>query len=804
MRKTDVFIGLDLGTSQLKGVAADKEGNILIAKKCISPVIKKGGGKFEIDSKKYYFEICKLIKALAVEVQENKYKIRALSMASASGNTLLIGKNGEPLWNAISWQDKRMIGRLKGCFKELDTKLVQEILGWPFLEMFPLAHITWFKEFKKTIFKKTALIGMTSEYAAFRLTGKWGMDPSSATPFYLVDQKKAQYYKPYLDQLNIKRKMLPAIMKANSILGCLTKNASKETGLKREVIVIPGTFDHPACARGAGVLCPGQILLSCGTSWVGFFPVKDRKKILKLKMLADPFLRKKNTWAGMFSIPELGTVIDEAVKEIAGKGRYKLFDVLAGTYNGRLKRITKPSSWSTTFKKMRREEAAFHVMRWLCILMKKKIKELKKIGIKANKVYMAGGPSRSGIWPKIMAETLGVEIRCLNKEYTGAAGAALTASIGAGVFKDEFEAWEKRRENVTVFKPESGIRKKLFNIKEIDKDVYSKELAEFLPEKILDIHSHIWLKKFKIKTESEDRGAEWPKLVAEENSMEDLQATYSLLFPGKKVIPVVFGMPEKYLSLEKTNNYASIAAKKENFPSLLVSTPEWRGKELENRVKTGGFIGLKPYLNFAPGYIKSKDIEIFDFLPKEQLEVASRFGLVIILHIPRPGRLKDPVNIKQLLEIEKRYPEIKLVVAHLGRTYCEEDLGDACKLLVKTKNMMFDFSANTNSEIMEKFLRTFGPGRLVFGSDFPITRMRMKRINENGKYVNLVPPGLYGDVSRDPSMREASAKTIEKMTLFIYEELLAFKKAAQKMKITSKEVEDVFYNNAVKLLGRSL
>jgi hypothetical protein len=114
--------------------------------------------------------------------------------------------------------------------------------------------------------------------------------------------------------------------------------------------------------------------------------------------------------------------------------------------------------------------------------------------------------------------------------------------------------------------------------------------------------------------------------------------------------------------------------------------------------------------------------------------------------------------------------------------------------------MFFDFSANTNPYVIEQALRAFGPQRLVFGSDLPILRMRMRRICENGVYVNLVPPGLYGDVSGDPHMREVSQEEGQALSFFLYEELFAFRCAAEAMGLAAGEIEDVVYNNAVRLI----
>ncbi len=232
----------------------------------------------------------------------------------------------------------------------------------------------------------------------------------------------------------------------------------------------------------------------------------------------------------------------------------------------------------------------------------------------------------------------------------------------------------------------------------------------------------------------------------------------------------------------------------------MVTNPEWTAAELEQRVLSGGFLGLKPYLNWAPLHIPSQEIQIYDFLPPAHLEVADRHGWIVILHIPRPARLKDPLNLQQMLEIEQRYPNIQLVIAHIGRAYCPEDIGDAFEVLQASRSMLFDFSANTSAVVIEGALRAFGARRVLFGSDLPIVRMRMRRICENGSYINLVPPGLYGDISDDPHMRNVSPAEGEQLSFFLYEMLLAFRRAAEAVGLSPADVADVLCNNGARLI----
>lgn len=341
----------------------------------------------------------------------------------------------------------------------------------------------------------------------------------------------------------------------------------------------------------------------------------------------------------------------------------------------------------------------------------------------------------------------------------------------------------------------------LLEVKDVDRRFYQDHLADFLPARLMDIHTHIWLKSFRMEMPAEARGQTWPRRVAEENSIEDLLETYRLLLPQQQVTPLVFGWPERDVNLEQTNAYASESAHHFSLPCLLVANPEWTAEEVTLRVQSGGFLGLKPYLNWAPLHIPIGEIQIYDFLPHAHLEAADRNGWVVILHIPRPARLKDPLNLRQMLEIEQRYPNIKLVIAHIGRAYCTEDIGDAFQVLSASRRMFFDFSANTNTEVIAEALRTFSPQRVLFGSDLPIVRMRMRRICENGIYVNLVPPGLYGDVSGDPHMREVSSLEGEKLSFFLYESLYAFRQAVETCGLSATDVKDVLFNNGARLVG---
>jgi predicted TIM-barrel fold metal-dependent hydrolase len=338
---------------------------------------------------------------------------------------------------------------------------------------------------------------------------------------------------------------------------------------------------------------------------------------------------------------------------------------------------------------------------------------------------------------------------------------------------------------------------KLFPVKVVDRAYYEERLRDFLPDKIFDVHTHVYLPD--ISSENSGRTVTWPSLVANANPIEDLDETARLMFPGKSYVPLMFAMPSEGMDLMKANDYVSACTASKGYPALMLTQPGMTGEEVESGILNGGFQGIKVYLSFTPNYIPTKEIRIFDFLPQEHLEVCDRHGLAVMLHIPRSKRLRDPLNIAQLLEIERKYKNLHLIVAHVGRAYTKQDVGDAFEMLRDTKNMVFDFSANTNAWVFEKLINEVGSSRILFGSDLPITRMRMRRIERDGIYVNLIPRGLYGDVNDDPNMDELDPPESDNLSFFLYEEIEAMRQAAMKAGLGRSDIERMFWSNAASI-----
>lgn len=438
--QSDTFLmGLDLGTSAIKGIVIDIHGNEIASTEKQISYTHPQNGWVNADPQQYYQDVCLLIRELVA----NSGNISALAMAAASGNTLLTDKDGHPLTSIINWMDERATQDLPDIIKNIPPAEVHQIVGWPCIDQFPLAHLAWLRENETSLFKEAEHYCMNTDWLLFKLTGKWVMDHSTATTFHLQDQTVALYHKPFLNMLDISEDKLSTLVNSGTKIGKLTPQAIKDTGLSPETSVISGCFDHPAAARSTGIINPGQLLLSCGTSWVGFFPELDRQKIIDAGLLCDPFLSESNgLWGAIFSVPGIGKTINWYIDNLIAPGetdKMKVFNEAAAEANSGADGLSIDLLLTPKAIDAKRANISRAIMESAARLLNEKIEELKSKGIAFNRATMVGGPSKSPIWPHIVEEITGIKLT-VGSSHAGAKGAALLAGIGCKVYADEHDA----------------------------------------------------------------------------------------------------------------------------------------------------------------------------------------------------------------------------------------------------------------------------------------------------------------------------------------------------------------------------
>lgn len=422
------FIGLDIGTSSVKGVLQTGEG--VTAATVRTPfTYEKDGDRTQLNPAVYLDACYTAIRTLAEKAADGE--ILGVCASSASGNLLLLDDKGTPLTNIIGWQDQR------GCSLEcLDTEGIYPLIGWGFDgKSFPLAQLCRLKKQQPQLLENCGKVCMSTEYLYYKLTGAWGISTSAGTPFYLIDQEKGAYSRKLLDILGIPEEKLPPIFPCGHIVGKVTGQGAKDSGLPAGTPVMLGSFDHPSAARGVGILEEGQMLLSCGTSWVALYPIASRAKIISAGMLSDPFLYPNGPYAGMTSVPSVSDKIQNCIASLLGNPAepFKTLSSLAEKGRPGVLKIdpTSPPK-AEEITAYSREDVARAIMDGTVGLLKEKMDNLAEKGITAKNAVMVGGPSEDPLWVRLIEESCGISVKVVHGAYAGAVGAAVIAGAKRG------------------------------------------------------------------------------------------------------------------------------------------------------------------------------------------------------------------------------------------------------------------------------------------------------------------------------------------------------------------------------------
>lgn len=437
----DYLLGLDMGTSAVKGAIMSVSGET--AATFTQKINYSEDGSKKLLDPKHFTEVCiKVISELVKQISSED-KVLALCSCCASGNLILLDSNCEPITPIIGWQTTVPKDEVNSFFTDSEKKEIHQKVGWNLSGHYSASYLAWIKKYKSELLEKTDMITMNAEYFNYLLTGKWGVSVSMGTPFYLIDQEKGEYNIPLLKKLGVESKNFPPIFDKGTVLGNITENMAKLTGLTTETKVVLGSFDHPSGAMGAGVFDEGEMLLSCGTSWVEFFPVQSRDFALSTKGLVDRYMLKGSPYCVMKALTSVSIKIDNLREHYLGKISHKEFDDLASNSvlgcNGISFDFTDDDY--TKYSNENKCDIARAIIECAAYKLKNNLKELREFGLLANKITMIGGITNSSVCVDIISQILEMQIEVVNGQSAGAIGSCLLAGIGIGVYEDEKQAY---------------------------------------------------------------------------------------------------------------------------------------------------------------------------------------------------------------------------------------------------------------------------------------------------------------------------------------------------------------------------
>ena len=322
------------------------------------------------------------------------------------------------------------------------------------------------------------------------------------------------------------------------------------------------------------------------------------------------------------------------------------------------------------------------------------------------------------------------------------------------------------------------------DMREEDHAYFERELASFLPEKIFDAHCHIGRVSSapNLTLDGADTGYDqYMRGMAGVHGGRRTAALFIPIFSAERVDRI--GEANAWVAQEAARDPAC----RGDFFVRPGDDPAW----VHDEVKRLGLHGLKCYHVFAKHTRPTWEAEIPDYLPEDLVKVADELGLVITLHMVRARAVADPTNIKWIRHYCRTYPNMKLILAHSARGFQPAHNLEGLEHLKGLENVYFDSSANCEPIAHQAIIRIMGHDRLMYGSDLPVSHLRGRSLSHGDTFL-----WLY---EQTPVWVEKH-QTI-KPVLIGLEHLRSMKWACWSERLSDSQVEDVFWNNAARLLG---
>lgn len=461
MEEKICFMGIDVGTSETKGLIMDGQCQIVAQYSVRHEVENPQPGYYEHDAELVWWrDVCLVSRELLNRSRLPPERIRAVGTSTLGADCLPVDEHGRPLRKAILYGiDARAQEEIRWLSDYYGPERVRALFGRPICTGDVAAKILWIKNHEPEVYRRTYKFLTGSSYLTARLTGKYVVDQflgqASFRPLYREDgsvrmEECFLYCRP--DQLAEARPV-------HAIAGHVTSQAAAETGLVPGTPVITGTGDSAAEAVSTGVLAPGDLMLQFGSTlflyYCSEFPVHDDRVRGNNFLIPGTFSVAGGTntcgtltrWYRDVLFPDLLAEEMQGGENAFARMPEETADIPPGCqglitlpyFEGERTPVNDPGARGVIFG-LKLSHTRGHLYRSALeavgFSVRQHLDVLRDHGLPLKKVMAVGGGTKNPVWMQIVADIIGKPIQVARISVGAAYGDALMAALGSGYFRD--------------------------------------------------------------------------------------------------------------------------------------------------------------------------------------------------------------------------------------------------------------------------------------------------------------------------------------------------------------------------------
>lgn len=510
----DYVVGMDCGTTNIKAIIMDDRGNLIAQGSLPNHFLPSGADRQEQNALDWWENAKKIFQKLTAQAgKQVTERIRGICVSSHTVSLLPVDAAGQPLRNAITYQDSRSTAELQQIVEQVGyARYVRTVAAHPSVAFLP-GKLLWYKNHEPQKFKKTRAFLQASSYINFRLTGVMTSDIDQASRTQCLEVATGEWSEVIGKSMNIDLKqLLPEPQAVDTIIGTVTKAASAETGLKEGTPVLAGCSDAMASMYATGMSRLGEAGESSGTTslvfagstvqsapdlpvvtrpcgiegmpWIFDAPIQTSGAALKWYIENHAAKERMEAGAKGMNIYEYLNV--QALDAKPGSGGLFFFPYLLGEraplWNDYARAMWIGMGMNTTRAEMTRSvfEGTSYALRHV-------METIKAAGAQAELLRICGGGAKSEIWCRIKAAMLHMPVYLLDENSGDVPfGDALIAGHRTGVFPSLTEAVKQIVKVKKVIEPDEEWSKRYDELYPYYIDMY-----QVLDQKLKDLRETV-------------------------------------------------------------------------------------------------------------------------------------------------------------------------------------------------------------------------------------------------------------------------------------------------------------------------
>ena len=463
------WLGIDVGTGGTRALLVDDAGKVSHAFTAAHEDMRMERPLWAEQRPEDWWDAAqKAIRGVIKSAGASGKDIQGIGLSGQMHGLVLLDDDDKVIRPALIWCDQRSQAQVDAINASIDSETILSCIANPVLTGFTLPKLLWVRDNEPENFSRIQKILLPKDYVRFQLTGEYATDVSDASGTALFDVVGRRWSREFVERLGLRTSLLPTVLESHEVSGKVSVSAAKATGLLENTPVVAGAGDQAASAVGSGVVEPGLVSCTIGTSGVVFAHTKSpaydpagRVHTFCHAVRGAWHLMGVTQGAGLslqWFRRNLAPDVDydaltaEAASAPAGSQGLYWLPYLMGERTPHLDASAR-GGWVGLTARHMRADLIRAILEGVAYSQKDCLQIIEQMGTRVDSVRLSGGGARSPLWRQIFADVFGKRVATLETEEGSAYGAALLSMVGTGRYPSVVDLCRTTVRETASFEP---------------------------------------------------------------------------------------------------------------------------------------------------------------------------------------------------------------------------------------------------------------------------------------------------------------------------------------------------------------